>query len=98
VLKGAATVVAEPGGTAWINPTGNHGLAKGGSGDVLAGLIAGLLAQGMATAEAAAVAAVYLHGLAADLVASRMGHRTILAGDVIDAMGDALRQVGWEPS
>jgi hydroxyethylthiazole kinase-like uncharacterized protein yjeF len=98
VLKGAATVVAEPGGTAWINPTGNHGLAKGGSGDVLAGQIAGLLAQGMATAEAAAVAAVYLHGLAADLAASRMGHRTILAGDVIDAMGDALRQVGWEPS
>ncbi|MGI6333028.1 MAG: NAD(P)H-hydrate dehydratase [Saccharofermentanales bacterium] len=97
VLKGAATVVAEPGGTAWINPTGNHGLAKGGSGDVLAGLIAGLLAQGPATAEAA-VAAVYLHGLAADLAASRMGHRTILAGDVINAMGDALRQVGWEPS
>lgn len=95
VLKGASTVVAVPEGPVWINPTGNHGLAKGGSGDVLAGLTAGLLAQGLST-EMAAVAAVYLHGLAADLAAGRLGRRSLLASDVIASFGEAFRDAGWE--
>ena len=95
VLKGASTVIAEPGGTAWINPTGNDGLARGGSGDVLCGLIAGLLAQGLPP-TAAAVAGVYLHGLSADLAADRLGRRAMLPGDVINALGDAFKAAGWE--
>ena len=95
VLKGAATVVAVPEGPVWINPTGNDGLAKGGSGDVLAGLIAGLLSQGL-LAENAAIAGVYLHGLAADLAAGRLGRRSLLAGDVLAAIGEAFAAAGWE--
>lgn len=95
VLKGASTVIAEPGGTAWINPTGNDGLARGGSGDVLCGLIAGLMAQSLPPSTAAA-AGVYLHGLAADLAACRLGRRAMLPGDVINALGEAFKAAGWE--
>ncbi len=95
VLKGGATVVAAPDGRCAINPTGNHGLATGGSGDVLAGLLAGLLAQGMA-AWPAACAAVYLHGLAADLAARDLGRRALLPGDLAQYFGAAFRQCGWE--
>ncbi len=95
VLKGASTVVAVPQGPTWINPTGHDGLARGGSGDVLAGLIAGLMAQGMSP-QNAAVAGVYLHGVAADLAAVRSGHRAMLPTDVIDKLPDAFRQTGWE--
>ncbi|MEA4890870.1 MAG: NAD(P)H-hydrate dehydratase [Clostridiaceae bacterium] len=95
VLKGAATIVAEPSGRCWINPTGQDGLARGGSGDVLCGLIAGLLAQGLPPHEAAA-AGVYLHGLAADLAAARLGRRAMLPRDVITELGRAYSQTGWE--
>jgi len=97
VLKGAATVVAQPDGTAWINPTGHNGLARGGSGDVLAGLTAGLMAQGLTT-PAAAIAGVYLHGLAADLAAESLGRRAMLPGDVIASLGQAFQAAGWENS
>ena len=69
VLKGARTVIAAPDGRVWLNSTGNAGMASGGMGDVLTGLVAALLAQGLAPFEAA-VLAVYLHGAAADLCAT----------------------------
>lgn len=95
ILKGQSTVVAEPGGSCWINSTGNDGLARGGSGDVLCGLVTGLLAQGMDPFRAAA-AGVYLHGLSADLAAAGTGRRTLVPRDVIAGMGHAFRQAGWE--
>lgn len=92
VLKGARTVVAEPGGCTFINPTGNTGLAKGGSGDVLTGLIVGLLAQ-TGDALGAALCGVFLHGLAADIAARSMPERAIVASDVIDHLPEAMREV-----
>lgn len=99
LLKGASTVIAAPDGRLWINPTGNAGLAKGGSGDVLCGLIAGLLAQNLPAFEAAAAGA-YLHGLAADLAADLesggTGRRALLPSDVLRALGRAFAAAGWE--
>lgn len=89
VLKGAATVTAAPDGEAWINPTGNAGMASGGMGDVLTGVIAALLAGG-AEPLAAAVAGVYLHGLAGDQAATELGPRGLLAGDVLARLPAAL--------
>lgn len=82
LLKGAQTIVAAPDGDTWVNTTGNHGLASGGTGDVLTGLIAGLLAQGCGPAAAAALGA-YLHGWAGDAVAARGNPRALIAGDLI---------------
>ena len=95
VLKGQATIVAEPSGRTWINTTGNDGLARGGSGDVLCGLVAGLLAQGMEPWQAAG-AGVFLHGLSADLVVGWIGRRALLPRDVIDGFGLAFDHAGWE--
>jgi hydroxyethylthiazole kinase-like uncharacterized protein yjeF len=81
LLKGAFTLIAEPSGQVWINPTGSRALGTGGSGDVLTGVIAGLLAQGLAPTEAA-VAGAYLHGLAGDRLAAELGDDGILAGDL----------------
>ncbi|HEY7142110.1 MAG TPA: NAD(P)H-hydrate dehydratase [Methylomirabilota bacterium] len=91
-LKGAGTVVASPDGRAMLNPTGNPGMATGGTGDVLTGVAGGLLAQGVAPA-AALSAAVYLHGLAGDLVAEARGEAGLVAGDVADAIPAAIRRV-----
>ncbi len=85
VLKGAATVVADPGGRAAINPTGGPALAAGGTGDVLTGTIAGLLAQRMEAFEAATLG-VYLHGLAADRLASQRGNSGLLAHEIADEL------------
>ncbi|MBF0461798.1 MAG: NAD(P)H-hydrate dehydratase [Magnetococcales bacterium] len=82
VLKGAGTVIAAPDGRAWINDTGNTGLAAGGSGDLLTGVIAGLLTQGW-SAESAVRAGVWLHGRAADLVAQEGGEAGLLASDLL---------------
>jgi NAD(P)H-hydrate epimerase len=95
ILKGASTVVADPAGQIWINPTGHDGLARGGSGDVLCGLLAGLLAQGLQPV-AAALCGVYLHGLAAEAAAERLSRRTMLPGDLIDSLGEAFRRAGWD--
>ncbi len=90
VLKGMATVIALPDGRAFINTTGNVGLAKGGSGDVLTGMIAGLAAQ-MDSVEEAVLRAVYLHGLAADLAADSYGSETVVTPeDLIQTLGQAL--------
>jgi ADP-dependent NAD(P)H-hydrate dehydratase / NAD(P)H-hydrate epimerase len=85
VLKGARTIVAAPDGTVAICPTGNPGMATGGTGDVLAGLLGGLLAQGLAPFEAA-VLGVFAHGAAGDAVAARRGEMGLLAGDLIDEL------------
>ncbi|MBU4566265.1 MAG: NAD(P)H-hydrate dehydratase [Desulfarculus sp.] len=89
VLKGARTVIAEPGGAAWINPTGGPLLASGGSGDVLAGVIGGLMAQGLGSLEAALVGA-FAHGLAADLAAQEYGQRGLAAEELADWLPQAF--------
>ncbi|MFS0727071.1 NAD(P)H-hydrate dehydratase [Paenibacillus sp. 1P07SE] len=86
VLKGARTVCADPSGAVYVNPTGNPGMATGGTGDVLAGIIGGLLAQGV-PATAAAVLGVYLHGSAGDSAADRRrSPGSIIAGDLIEEL------------
>jgi NAD(P)H-hydrate epimerase len=92
VLKGARTAVAHPDGGVFINPTGNAGMASGGMGDVLTGLIAGFLAQGL-SAEAAAQSGVYLHGAAADTLAEAMGPIGYLASEVMDAIPSQVRRI-----
>ncbi len=82
VLKGAQTLVADPGGKVSLNNTGNPALASGGTGDVLTGLIGGFLAQGLAPWDAARLG-VYLHGLAADCFAAQHGPRGMIAGDLL---------------
>ena len=93
VLKGAGTLVAQAGQAAWINLNGNPGMACGGSGDVLAGLLAGLLAQRIEPFDAAC-AAVWLHGTAGDLAAWRHTQAGMKAGDIAQALTDAFAQAG----
>ena len=92
VLKGAATVIAHPDGSAYINPTGNPGMASGGMGDVLTGVLAGFITQGF-TPEAAAHAAVYLHGAAADTLAKIIGPIGYLAGEVMNAIPAEIKKI-----
>jgi len=94
VLKGACTVIAHPDGRAHVSPWVNPGLAKGGTGDVLAGLIAGLLAQMPAAPFAAAALGVYVHGLAADVVRTRLGETGMTAGDLLPALPQAFLELG----
>jgi len=91
VLKGVPTVTALPSGELFINSTGNSGLATGGSGDVLTGLIAGLIAQGMAPEEAAPTG-VYLHGLLADRLKPKLGERAMLPRDLLAVMPHVLKE------
>jgi NAD(P)H-hydrate epimerase len=102
VLKGACTLVAERDRPITVNPTGNPGMASGGTGDVLTGMIAGLIAQGLLPFEAAA-AATYLHGLAGDLAAARLGEASLVAGDLLEALPAAMQHVtggemGYKPT
>jgi NAD(P)H-hydrate epimerase len=92
VLKGARTVTATPDDRVFINPTGNPGLASGGTGDVLTGMIGGLLAQ-REDPLWCALAGVYLHGLAADRAAIRTGERALVAGDVLDELPRLLAAI-----
>jgi NAD(P)H-hydrate epimerase len=88
-LKGAGTVVTDKSGRLWINSTGNPGMAKGGMGDALTGLIGGLLAQGLSPLDATRLG-VFLHGLAGDIAAERWGQRAMLATDLINSLGEAF--------
>ncbi len=90
VLKGARSLVASPAGEVFINPTGNPGMASGGMGDVLTGMIGGFLAQGLPSLEAAKLG-VYLHGLVGDLVAYQKGERGMAATDLIEETPKVLR-------
>ncbi|HEX8896690.1 MAG TPA: NAD(P)H-hydrate dehydratase, partial [Terriglobales bacterium] len=92
VLKGNLTIVALPDGTAWVNPTGNPGMATGGTGDILTGMTAGILAQMPNDAPRAAVAAAYLHGLAGDVAAETMGEHSLVATDLLTGLPEAFRR------
>jgi ADP-dependent NAD(P)H-hydrate dehydratase / NAD(P)H-hydrate epimerase len=92
VLKGQRTIVAAPDGEAWVNATGNAGMASGGSGDVLTGILAARLAQGDAPAFAA-VLSVHLHGLAGDLALARLGGVAVPAGELLASWGDAWAEL-----
>ncbi len=92
VLKGSRTVVAGPKGDIYINLTGNPGMAKGGSGDVLTGMIAALLGQKM-TAWDACRFGVYIHGLSGDLAVRKTGEASLTAGDLINWLPAAIRKV-----
>ena len=92
VLKGYRTLVATPRGKIFINPTGNPGMATGGSGDVLSGMIASLIIQEKNILGATA-AAVYLHGLSGDIGAKRIGERPLIAGDLIKYLPQALKEM-----
>jgi NAD(P)H-hydrate epimerase len=91
-LKGRRAVTASPSQDVWVNTTGNPGAATGGTGDVLTGIVGALLAQGMA-AEAAMWAGAYVHGLAADTVASHSGERSLQAGDLPGALPRAFAHI-----
>jgi ADP-dependent NAD(P)H-hydrate dehydratase / NAD(P)H-hydrate epimerase len=92
VLKGSLTIIALPDGTAWVNPTGNPGMATGGTGDILTGMTAGILAQMPNEASHAAVAAAYLHGLAGDIAAETMGEHSLVATDLLTGLPEAFRR------
>jgi hydroxyethylthiazole kinase-like uncharacterized protein yjeF len=91
VLKGNKTVIANPSGEAYINISGNPGMATAGSGDVLCGIISGLIAQGLKPQDAA-FTGVYLHGLAGDLAAELRGERGLIAGDLISCLPQVLKK------
>jgi NAD(P)H-hydrate epimerase len=92
VLKGHQTLVAEPDGHVYVNPTGNPGMATGGMGDVLAGIIAALLARDADPLDAAC-AGVYLHGLAGDILAEELGDTGLTAMEVADRVPRAIQRV-----
>jgi hydroxyethylthiazole kinase-like uncharacterized protein yjeF len=92
ILKGSFSVVADPDGTVFINPTGNSSMAKAGAGDVLSGVVGGLLSQGL-TPLRAAVAGAYIHGRAGELASHTLGMAGVLAGDISDFIADGLLSI-----
>lgn len=92
VLKGHHTFIATPEGKGFFNSTGNPGMASGGSGDVLTGILTGLLAQGYSPLETCLLG-VYLHGLAGDLAASKLSQEALLAGDIVTYLGKAWQEI-----
>jgi len=97
VLKGAYTAIVSPEGNCWFNCTGNAGMATGGSGDLLTGILTGLLAQGYLPYEAALLG-VYLHGLAGDLALEGNSQEALVAGDIADHLGKAFSMVKSDPA
>ncbi len=97
VLKGHRTLIAASDGTVWVNPTGNPGMATGGTGDILTGMVAGLIAQHPQHALEAAALAVYLHGLAGDLACESVGENSLVATDLIRFLPQAFAAArGWK--
>ena len=92
LLKGQRTLVGVPGGAVWVNPTGNPGLASGGSGDILTGLVAAFWAQGVQAGPAAALAA-FVHGAAADLAVRKTGVLALAAADLLPRLPEAMRRL-----
>ena len=93
VLKGHRTLIADPSGEVWVNPTGNPGMATGGTGDILTGTVAGLVAQNPKRALEAVITAVHLHGLAGDVACEQTGDHSLVATDLIGALPEAFRRV-----
>jgi ADP-dependent NAD(P)H-hydrate dehydratase / NAD(P)H-hydrate epimerase len=92
VLKGHRTLIAHPDGTVWVNTTGNPGMATGGTGDILTGMVAGLVAQHPKDIFEAVLAAVYLHGLAGDIARESMGEHSLVATDLLKSLPEAFRR------
>jgi NAD(P)H-hydrate epimerase len=92
VLKGERTLIAFPDGTVWVNPTGSPAMATGGTGDVLTGIIAGLLAQQPAHRHDAIAAGVYLHGLAGELGGRQLGEAGFIASDLFEFLPHAMEE------
>jgi ADP-dependent NAD(P)H-hydrate dehydratase / NAD(P)H-hydrate epimerase len=90
VLKGYRTLVAYPDGRVWVNPTGSPAMATGGTGDILTGMISGLLAQFPSEFDTAIAAAVYLHGLAGELGAAELGEKALIATDLLQFLPEAM--------
>ena len=93
VLKGYRTVIAYPGGEVWVVATGNPGMASGGTGDVLTGMIAGAVAQFPGHLEEAVRAAVFLHGLAGDVACEHTGEESLVATDLLRYLPAAFRRM-----
>jgi NAD(P)H-hydrate epimerase len=96
VLKGDRTIVAKADGEAWVNTTGNPGMSTGGTGDILTGMVAGMLAQNPRREFEAVLAAVYLHGLAGDIARDSMGEHSLVATDLVKTLPKAFRRVRAE--
>lgn len=105
VLKGHRTLVVQPDGEAWVNMTGNPGMATGGTGDILTGMVAGMIAQHPNDVLLAVCAAVHLHGLAGDVMRERVGEHSLVATDLLRGLPEAFRRaqkaaqekfVGWD--
>ncbi len=92
VLKGHRTLVVRPDGEAWVNTTGNPGMATGGTGDILTGMVAGTMAQHPKDAFAAVLAAVHLHGLAGDVMRESVGEHSLVATDLLRGLPEAFRR------
>ncbi len=92
VLKGHRTLIVQPDGTVWVNTTGNPGMATGGTGDILTGMVAGLIAQNPGRVADAVIAAVHLHGLAGDVARETMGEHSMIATDLLTALPEAFRR------
>jgi NAD(P)H-hydrate epimerase len=90
VLKGHRTLVVQPDGEAWVNTTGNPGMATGGTGDILTGMVAGMIAQHPQQPRLATAAAVYLHGLAGDLMRDALGEHSLVATDLLAGLPEAF--------
>jgi ADP-dependent NAD(P)H-hydrate dehydratase / NAD(P)H-hydrate epimerase len=90
VLKGHRTLIADADGTVWVNTTGNPGMATGGTGDILTGMVAGFIAQHPQNVMQAVMAAVHLHGLAGDVVRATVGELSLIATDLLRALPEAL--------
>jgi hydroxyethylthiazole kinase-like uncharacterized protein yjeF len=104
VLKGHRTLVVRPDGEAWVNTTGNPGMATGGTGDILTGMVGGMIAQHSKNAFLAVLAAVHLHGLAGDVMRERVGDHSLIATDLLVGLPEAFlrtreaareKMVGW---
>ncbi len=91
LLKGYRTVISSPDGRIAVNPNGNNGMSKGGSGDVLAGIIASLAAQGVSLFDSAVLGA-YIHGKAGDLAKDKYGERSMLPSDIVDSVSEVLKE------
>jgi ADP-dependent NAD(P)H-hydrate dehydratase / NAD(P)H-hydrate epimerase len=98
VLKGHRTLIASPDGTVWVNPTGNPGMATGGTGDILTGIVAGLLAQHPRQALEATALAVYLHGLAGDIASESQGENSLVATDLIQFLPQSFARTSASKS
>jgi ADP-dependent NAD(P)H-hydrate dehydratase / NAD(P)H-hydrate epimerase len=93
VLKGYRTLISDPKGRMFINPTGNPGMATGGSGDVLSGMLGAMIIQEGSLCDAV-IAGVYVHGLSGDIAADRFGEKALLAGDIISCLPEVMRRLG----